>query len=196
MGTVGIDIGGRVHVAARCREGQAHADRSVLRGRVHWSRVLRVSGAWRQRPNRLAITDRTRRGLDRAEGVKSQWALPERHASRARPVTMATSCRAICAPRRQRHVRSKRLMTMLAMITRPATRIGATVPPELPAQLGSRRLRSRDRCAAFLRRGTDRQASSFGGPALPGSRSRRTSVSPYHCSNRSSLHPRSTTRSR
>ncbi len=31
MGTVGIDIGGRVHVAARCREGQAHADRSVLK---------------------------------------------------------------------------------------------------------------------------------------------------------------------
>jgi Transposase and inactivated derivatives len=31
MGTIGIDIGGRVHVAARCREGQARADRSVLR---------------------------------------------------------------------------------------------------------------------------------------------------------------------
>jgi transposase len=31
MGTVGIDIGGRVHVAARCREGQPHADRGVLR---------------------------------------------------------------------------------------------------------------------------------------------------------------------
>ncbi len=31
MGTVGIDIGGRVHVAARCPDGQVHADRSVLR---------------------------------------------------------------------------------------------------------------------------------------------------------------------
>ena len=31
MGTVGIDIGGRVHVVARCREGQARADRSVLK---------------------------------------------------------------------------------------------------------------------------------------------------------------------
>ncbi len=31
MGTVGIDIGGRIHVAARCREGEAKADRGVLR---------------------------------------------------------------------------------------------------------------------------------------------------------------------
>jgi len=31
VGTVGIDIGGRVHVAARCREGETKADRGVLR---------------------------------------------------------------------------------------------------------------------------------------------------------------------
>ena len=31
MATVGIDIGGRTHVAARCRDGQAGADRGVLR---------------------------------------------------------------------------------------------------------------------------------------------------------------------
>jgi transposase len=31
MTTIGIDIGGRTHVAARCREGQARADREVLR---------------------------------------------------------------------------------------------------------------------------------------------------------------------
>ena len=31
MTTVGIDIGGRMHVAARCRDGQARADREILR---------------------------------------------------------------------------------------------------------------------------------------------------------------------
>lgn len=31
MATIGIDIGGRTHVAARCRDGQARADREVLR---------------------------------------------------------------------------------------------------------------------------------------------------------------------
>jgi len=31
MTTIGIDIGGRTHVAARCREGQARADREILR---------------------------------------------------------------------------------------------------------------------------------------------------------------------
>lgn len=31
MVTIGIDIGGRAHVAARCREGQARADREILR---------------------------------------------------------------------------------------------------------------------------------------------------------------------
>ncbi|MGA3058584.1 MAG: IS110 family transposase [Candidatus Limnocylindrales bacterium] len=31
MATVGIDIGGRTHVAARCRDGQSAADRKVLR---------------------------------------------------------------------------------------------------------------------------------------------------------------------
>jgi len=31
MATIGIDIGGHTHVAARCREGQAQADRKILR---------------------------------------------------------------------------------------------------------------------------------------------------------------------
>jgi transposase len=31
MTTIGIDIGGRMHVAARCRTGQARADREILR---------------------------------------------------------------------------------------------------------------------------------------------------------------------
>ena len=31
MTTIGIDIGGRIHVAARCRDGQARADREILR---------------------------------------------------------------------------------------------------------------------------------------------------------------------
>jgi len=31
MSTVGIDIGGRTHAVARCREGQARADREILR---------------------------------------------------------------------------------------------------------------------------------------------------------------------
>jgi transposase len=31
MATIGIDIGGRTHVVARCREGQARADREILR---------------------------------------------------------------------------------------------------------------------------------------------------------------------
>ena len=31
MTTIGIDIGGRAHVAARCRDGQARADREVFR---------------------------------------------------------------------------------------------------------------------------------------------------------------------
>jgi len=31
MTTIGIDIGGRTHVAARCRDGQARADREILR---------------------------------------------------------------------------------------------------------------------------------------------------------------------
>ncbi len=35
MTTIGIDIGGRTHVAARCRDGQARADREVLRVGQH-----------------------------------------------------------------------------------------------------------------------------------------------------------------
>jgi transposase len=31
MSTVGIDIGGRTHAVARCREGEARADRAILR---------------------------------------------------------------------------------------------------------------------------------------------------------------------
>ena len=31
MTTIGIDIGGRAHVAARCRDGQSRADREILR---------------------------------------------------------------------------------------------------------------------------------------------------------------------
>jgi transposase len=31
MTTIGIDIGGRMHVAARCRDGQSRADREILR---------------------------------------------------------------------------------------------------------------------------------------------------------------------
>jgi transposase len=31
MATIGIDVGGRTHVAARCRDGQLRADRAVLR---------------------------------------------------------------------------------------------------------------------------------------------------------------------
>jgi len=31
MTTIGIDIGGRTHVVARCRIGQARADREILR---------------------------------------------------------------------------------------------------------------------------------------------------------------------
>ena len=31
MSTIGIDIGGRTHVVARCRDGQARADRQILR---------------------------------------------------------------------------------------------------------------------------------------------------------------------
>ena len=45
MTTIGIDIGGRTHVAARCRDGQARADREVLR--VSQSRAgFAVLDAW------------------------------------------------------------------------------------------------------------------------------------------------------
>jgi len=44
MATIGIDIGGHTHVAARCREGQAQADRKILRltqsGRLRRTRRL------------------------------------------------------------------------------------------------------------------------------------------------------------
>lgn len=48
MTTIGIDIGGRTHVAARCRDGQARADREILR--VSQSRVgFDVLDAWLER---------------------------------------------------------------------------------------------------------------------------------------------------
>lgn len=48
MTTVGIDIGGRAHVAARCRDGQARADREVLR--VSQDRAgFAVLDAWLER---------------------------------------------------------------------------------------------------------------------------------------------------
>lgn len=48
MTTIGIDIGGRTHVAARCRDGQARADREILRvgqGRAGFA----VLDAWLER---------------------------------------------------------------------------------------------------------------------------------------------------
>jgi transposase len=46
--TVGIDIGGRSHVVARCRDGQARADREILR--VSQSRAgFTALGAWLDR---------------------------------------------------------------------------------------------------------------------------------------------------
>jgi len=48
MTTIGIDIGGRTHVAARCRDGQARADREILR--VSQSRVgFDVLDTWLER---------------------------------------------------------------------------------------------------------------------------------------------------
>jgi transposase len=48
MTTIGIDIGGRTHVAARCRDGQARADREILR--VSQSRAgFAVLDAWLER---------------------------------------------------------------------------------------------------------------------------------------------------
>jgi transposase len=48
MTTIGIDIGGRTHVAARCRDGQARADREILR--VGQSRAgFAVLDAWLER---------------------------------------------------------------------------------------------------------------------------------------------------
>ena len=48
MTTIGIDIGGRTHVAARCRDGHARADREILR--VDQSRAGFASlDAWLER---------------------------------------------------------------------------------------------------------------------------------------------------
>jgi transposase len=48
MTTIGIDIGGRTHVAARCRDGQARADREILR--VSQDRAgFTVLDAWLER---------------------------------------------------------------------------------------------------------------------------------------------------
>jgi transposase len=48
MTTIGIDIGGRTHVAARCRDGESRADREVLR--VSQSRAgFTVLDAWLDR---------------------------------------------------------------------------------------------------------------------------------------------------
>ena len=48
MTTIGIDIGGRMHVAARCRDGQARADRDILR--VSQDRAgFAVLDAWLER---------------------------------------------------------------------------------------------------------------------------------------------------
>lgn len=48
MTTIGIDIGGRMHVAARCRDGQARADREILR--VSQDRAgFTVLDAWLER---------------------------------------------------------------------------------------------------------------------------------------------------
>src|SRR5262245_47494298 len=48
MSTVGIDIGGRTHVVARCRLGESRADRRVLR--VAQSRAgFRELDAWLER---------------------------------------------------------------------------------------------------------------------------------------------------
>ena len=48
MTTIGVDIGGRTHVAARCRDGQARADREILR--VSQDRAgFTVLDAWLER---------------------------------------------------------------------------------------------------------------------------------------------------
>ncbi len=48
MTTIGIDIGGRMHVAARCRDGEARADREILR--VSQDRAgFTVLDAWLER---------------------------------------------------------------------------------------------------------------------------------------------------
>ena len=48
MTTIGIDIGGRTHVAARCRDGQARADREILR--VNQDRAgFAILDAWLER---------------------------------------------------------------------------------------------------------------------------------------------------
>jgi transposase len=48
MATIGIDIGGRTHVAARCRDGQARADHEILR--VSQDRAgFTVLDAWLER---------------------------------------------------------------------------------------------------------------------------------------------------
>lgn len=55
MTTVGIDIGGRTHVAARCRDGQTRADREILR--VSQDRAgFAVLDAWlEQQPETVAL---------------------------------------------------------------------------------------------------------------------------------------------
>ena len=48
MTTIGIDIGGRSHAVARCRDGQARADREILR--VSQSRTgFAVLDSWLER---------------------------------------------------------------------------------------------------------------------------------------------------
>ena len=55
--TIGIDIGGRTHVAARCRDGQVRADREILR--VSQSRAgFTVLDAWLERqPEPVTLGD-------------------------------------------------------------------------------------------------------------------------------------------
>ena len=57
MTTIGIDIGGRTHVAARCRDGQARADREILR--VSQSRAgFAALDAWLERqPEPVTLGD-------------------------------------------------------------------------------------------------------------------------------------------
>ena len=52
MATIGIDIGGRAHVAARCRDGQLKADRTVLRVEPEPGGLRRCSTpGWRRSPS-------------------------------------------------------------------------------------------------------------------------------------------------
>jgi hypothetical protein len=55
MTTIGIDIGGRMHAVARCRDGQPRADREILR--VSQSRAgFAVLDAWLERqPERVSL---------------------------------------------------------------------------------------------------------------------------------------------